>query len=92
MTIQTILDWRPLTYFTIEVADLKRGTLGICTLELTAADHKTMVEERYKFPRGPRWLMRLGFTLMYSSGLKKSIATLQKMLKERSLQEHPVPS
>jgi len=92
VTIQTILDWRPLTYFTIEIADTKKGTLGMCTLELTPVDHKTMVEERYKLRGGPRWLMRLGFTLMYSSGLKKTIATLQKMLKERSLQEHPVPS
>jgi hypothetical protein len=92
ISIHTILDWRPLTYFTIEIADPKMGTLGMCTIELTPVDHKTKVEERYKFHRGPRWLMKLGFILMFSSGLKKSIARLQKMLKERGLREEPVPS
>lgn len=81
-SIHTILDWRPLTYFTLEVTDSRLGLLGITTFELTPDDGLTRLEQRFKFQRSPRWLMILASKLMFEPGTLKAFGRLQKMLKQ----------
>jgi hypothetical protein len=80
VSIQTILDWRPLTYSTVEIVDPKFGLLGITTMELTPAGDRTRLEQRFKFQRSPRWLMILIAKLMLKPSAMKAFDRLNNML------------
>ncbi|HLC04522.1 MAG TPA: DUF2652 domain-containing protein [Anaerolineales bacterium] len=87
VSIQTILDWRPLTYSTVEVTDPRFGLLGITTVELTPDGDRTRLEQRFKFQRSPRWLMILASKLMFEPGAMKAFDRLHRMLKQGSQPE-----
>ena len=89
VTIQTILDWRPLLYFTIEYTAPK---LGICTVELTPDGSLTRIEERYKVTRAPRLLMIPIVRRIAVSASKDTVPRLQELVEQVRLQEAPIPS
>jgi len=89
VTIQTILDWRPLSYYTIEYT---APNFGICTVELTPAGSLTRIEERYKVRREPRLLMIPIIRMIAVSASKKTLPRLQALVKQARPQETPVPT
>lgn len=97
ITVQTILDWRPHDYFTVEFSKRSGFRLGVATKRLTPTSTGTRLDVYFKIMSvpGPRWLRKLATRLLAQNGLEACVVNLPRLVAEdaaNTADARPVPA
>jgi hypothetical protein len=83
---ETVLDWRPFDYYTVEVSERRGTIIQTVQLQATAGGSSTRLHHYFQFQLPlPRWLVRrLGSPILRSLNTKQSYQVMARMMAEEN--------
>jgi hypothetical protein len=80
-TVQTILDWRPFEYYTMEIAGPGgRLKMATNTVRLEPIEGGTRITDVTRAEIKPRWISRIVMRRAFEKGIRQSVERLKRMV------------